>query len=117
LRVVTASLPQLAISEQQRRELVGEYEILRTTDSTTSKALISEEGGKLFLTSPATGPNPRKTEFARYGENAFRRLIAEDANQPGENVFIFAKKPDGTITFEIVNAETKALFGTGRRTK
>jgi hypothetical protein len=117
LRIVTMSVPQLATTEQQRRELIGEYEVTRLSDSMVTKAVISEEGGKLFYTSNVGGTQPLKTEFARYGENMFRRLLPEDGNQPGENMFVFTTKPDGAVTFEAINAETKALFGNGRRVK
>jgi hypothetical protein len=115
LRIVTTPLLQLAVTAEQRRDIVGEYEVKRAADSVTTKSLISEEGGKLFYTSGIGGTNAAKTEFVRYGENAFRRLTPEGT--AGENVFVFTKKPDGVVTFDVFNAETKALFGTGRRVK
>jgi hypothetical protein len=117
LRIVTVPVPQLATTEQNRRELIGEYEVTRLSDSTVTKTLISVENGKLFYTSNFGGTNPLKTEFARFGDNMFRRLVAQDDNQPGENVFVFTPKPDGSVTFEVRNAETNVLFGTGRRVK
>ena len=117
LRIVTVPVPQLATTEQNRRQLVGEYEITRLNDSTVAKALISDENGKLFYTSNFGGANPVKTEFARFGDNMFRRLFPLDDNQPGENVFVFTTSPDGKVTFEVRNAETNVLFGNGRRIK
>ena len=117
LRVVTTALPQLALTEEQRRELPGEYEIVRASDSVKTKARISEEDGKLFYTSGVGGTNEMKTPFIRFGEHMFRRLIPGDNNQPGENMFVFKKEADGTISFEAISAETKVVFGKGTRIK
>ena len=116
LDIVTVPLPQLALTAEQRRAYVGEYQVVRVATGDTAKALISEENGKLYYTSSVGSANAMKTEFVAFAENTFRRMVPDGPTvQAGENIFVFTRESDGTMTFEAIGADDKKLFGRGRR--